>query len=180
MPAVLHLTGPVLVGADDVRAQAWVVGGRLTYAAPAGDHDVTSVPGWVLPGLVDAHSHIGLGAHGAVDEATAEQQALDDLAAGALLLRDAGSPADTRWVQGRADLPRLVRAGRHIAHQKRRAIDVEQLRMRWYAGEDQGGFDISQKRAYIREALHAVIVHPAKVGRAKFNPDLLEPVWRED
>ena len=119
MPAVLHLTGPVLVGADDVRAQAWVVGGRLTYAAPAGDHDVTSVPGWVLPGLVDAHSHIGLGAHGAVDEATAEQQALDDRAAGALLLRDAGSPADTRWVQGRADLPRLVRAGRHIARTRR-------------------------------------------------------------
>ena len=119
MAQVLHLTGPVLVAPDDVRQQAWVVGGRVTYAVPAGDHDVTTVPGWVLPGLVDAHSHIGLGAHGAVDDATAEQQALDDRAAGALLLRDAGSPADTRWVQQREDLPRLVRAGRHIARTRR-------------------------------------------------------------
>ena len=92
MAQVLHLTGPVLVGPDDVRPQAWVVGGRITYAPPTGDHDVTTVPGWVLPGLVDAHSHIGLGAHGAVDDATAEAQALADRDAGALLLRDAGSP----------------------------------------------------------------------------------------
>ncbi len=99
MAQVLHLTGPVLVGPEDVRPQAWVVGGRITYDAPAGDHDVTTVPGWVLPGLVDAHSHIGLGAQGAVDDATAEAQALADRDAGALLLRDAGSPADTRWVQ---------------------------------------------------------------------------------
>jgi imidazolonepropionase-like amidohydrolase len=119
MAQVLHLTGPVLVGAEDVRPQAWVVGGRMTYAAPVGDHDVTTVPGWVLPGLVDAHSHIGLGAHGAVDDATAEEQALADRDAGALLLRDAGSPADTRWVQEREDLPRLVRAGRHIARTRR-------------------------------------------------------------
>ena len=119
MAQVLHLTGPVLVGPDDVRPQAWVVGGRITDAVPRGDHDVTTVPGWVLPGLVDAHSHIGLGAQGAVDAATAEQQAVADRDAGALLLRDAGSPADTRWVQEREDLPRLVRAGRHIARTKR-------------------------------------------------------------
>ena len=76
MAQVLHLTGPVLVGPDDARPQAWVVGGRMTYAAPTGDHDVTTVPGWVLPGLVDAHSHIGLGAHGAVDDATADHPGL--------------------------------------------------------------------------------------------------------
>src|SRR5687768_653455 len=119
MAQVLHLTGPVLVGADDVRPEAWVVGGRMTYAAPVADHDVATVPGWVLPGLVDAHSHIGLGAQGAVDDATAEAQALADRDAGALLLRDAGSPAETRWVQEREDLPRLVRAGRHIARTRR-------------------------------------------------------------
>ncbi len=119
MAQVLHLTGPVLVGRNDVRSQAWVIGGRITYAVPSGDHDVTTVPGWVLPGLVDAHSHIGLDAHGATDDATAEAQALADREAGALLLRDAGSPADTRWVQEREDLPRLVRAGRHIARTRR-------------------------------------------------------------
>ncbi|MEO5608857.1 MAG: amidohydrolase family protein [Ornithinibacter sp.] len=119
MAQVLHLTGPVLVGPDDVREQAWVIGGRITYAAPTGDHEVSTVPGWVLPGLVDAHSHIGLDEHGGTDDATAEAQAFADRDAGALLLRDAGSPADTRWVQEREDLPRLVRAGRHIARTRR-------------------------------------------------------------
>jgi imidazolonepropionase-like amidohydrolase len=117
MTPVLHLRGPVLVGPDDVVGEAWVVGGRITHERAAGD--VTAVDGWVVPGLVDAHCHIGLDAHGAVDEATSKTQALADRDAGALLLRDAGSPADTRWVDDRLDLPRLVRAGRHIARPKR-------------------------------------------------------------
>ena len=114
---VLHLRGPVLVGPEEVRDQAWVVGGRLTYDRPAGDADV--LEGWVLPGLVDAHCHVGLGPQGAVDEATSEQQALTDRDAGALLLRDAGSAADTRWVDDRDDLPVVIRAGRHIARPQR-------------------------------------------------------------
>ncbi len=124
MAQLLHLTGPVLVGPDDIRAQAWVVGGRITYSVPPRDHDVTTVPGWVLPGLVDAHSHIGLDADGETDAVTAEAQAVADRAAGALLLRDAGSPADTRWVQDREDLPRLVRAGQHIARPRRYIRDI--------------------------------------------------------
>jgi imidazolonepropionase-like amidohydrolase len=115
--SVLRLAGPVLAGPDDVREQAWVAGGRITYDKPAGD--AQTIDGWVLPGLVDAHCHVGLGVHGAVDDATTEAQALADRDAGALLLRDAGSPVDTRWVQEREDLPRLVRAGRHLARPKR-------------------------------------------------------------
>src|SRR5688500_5717633 len=117
MSPVLHLRGPVLVGPDEEVAQAWVVDGRLTFSRPTGD--AVRVDGWVVPGRVDAHCHIGLDAHGAVDEATSEQQALADRDAGALLLRDAGSPADTRWMDDREDLPRLIRAGRHIARPKR-------------------------------------------------------------
>ena len=79
----------------------------------------TVLEGWVLPGFVDAHCHIGLGAGGAVDEATTLEQARTDLSAGTLLVRDAGSPANTRWVQQRTDLPRLIRAGRHIARSRR-------------------------------------------------------------
>ena len=111
MAQVLHLTGPVLVGPDDVRPQAWVVGGRITYAAPAGDHDVTTVAGWVLPGLVDAHSHIGLGPQGAVDDATAE-------AAGAGRPRRRGAAAARRRLARRHPLgagarrPAPPRAGR--------------------------------------------------------------------
>jgi imidazolonepropionase-like amidohydrolase len=116
---VLHIKGSVLVGPQEVRDEIWVVGGRITYDVPASGADVQTVQGWVLPGLVDAHCHIGLDAHGAVDAATAEGQALADRGAGALLLRDAGSPSDTRWIDDRPDLPRVVRAGRHIARTRR-------------------------------------------------------------
>ena len=119
MPDVLHLRGPILAGPDDVRAQAWVADGRITYAPPPGRHDVRSLEGWVVPGLVDAHCHVGLDAHGAVDRQTAEAQALQDRDHGTLLIRDAGSPADTRWIDERDDLPKIIRAGRHIARTRR-------------------------------------------------------------
>lgn len=115
----LHLTGPILVGAHDVRPEAWVLDGRITYTAPSHVGDVTAVDGWVLPGLVDAHCHVGLDTHGAVDRATSESQARADRDAGTLLIRDAGSPADTRWIDERVDLPRIIRAGRHIARPRR-------------------------------------------------------------
>ncbi|MFI6527164.1 amidohydrolase family protein [Streptomyces uncialis] len=116
---VLHVSGRVLVGPDDVRDELWVVGGRITYERPARVRDTATVRGWALPGLVDAHCHVGLDAHGPVPAATAEKQALTDRAAGALLIRDAGSPSDTRWIDDREDLPRIIRAGRHIARTRR-------------------------------------------------------------
>jgi imidazolonepropionase-like amidohydrolase len=122
MADVLHVRGPVLTGrgADDVRHGLWVVGGTVTFDQPTGaGHDVTTIDGWALPGLVDAHCHVGLDAHGAVDQATTEAQATADRDAGTLLIRDAGSPADTRWIDDRADLPKIIRAGRHIARSKR-------------------------------------------------------------
>lgn len=119
MTEVLHLRGPVLVGPQEVVSQAWVVAGRLTFTRPSGSYEGRSLEGWVVPGMVDAHCHVGLDAHGAVDDATSEEQASTDRDAGALLLRDAGSPADTRWVDEREDLPVLVRAGRHIARPRR-------------------------------------------------------------
>ncbi|MEP7035772.1 MAG: amidohydrolase family protein [Dermatophilaceae bacterium] len=117
--AVLHIKGCVLRGAQEVRDELWVTGGKVTYVAPTSGADVQTVEGWVLPGLVDAHCHVGLDKHGAVDQDTTQAQAFTDRAAGALLLRDAGSPADTRWVDDREDLPRVIRAGRHIARTRR-------------------------------------------------------------
>ena len=116
---MLHVRGQVLVGPEEVRDELWVVDGRVTYDAPSAAAEVQTVSGWVLPGLVDAHCHVGLDAHGAVDRATTEQQAVRDREAGTLLIRDAGSPADTRWVDDREDLPRIIRAGRHIARTRR-------------------------------------------------------------
>lgn len=119
--AVLHVKGRVLVGPDDdqVRDELWVVGGRISYERPPGARDVRTVEGWVLPGLVDAHCHVGLDAHGPVPEDVSEKQALTEREAGALLLRDAGSPSDTRWTDEREDLPKIIRAGRHIARTRR-------------------------------------------------------------
>ena len=93
---MLHVLGEVLTGPDEVRDELWVVGGRITFDRPSGGADVQTVRGFALPGLVDAHCHVGLGPDGAVDADTALAQALSDRDAGALLLRDAGSPTDTR------------------------------------------------------------------------------------
>ena len=117
--AVLHVKGRILVGPEDVRDELWVVDGRISYDRPVAARDVRTVSGWALPGLVDAHCHVGLGPHGPVDQDVAERQALTDREAGTLLIRDAGSPSDTRWVDDRADLPKIIRAGRHIARTRR-------------------------------------------------------------
>ncbi|WP_134738603.1 amidohydrolase family protein [Nocardioides sp. 503] len=112
---VTRFRGPVLP--DGETRDLFVVDGSVTYE-PHGGAD-TVAEGWIVPGLVDAHCHLGLDDHGAVDEATTEEQAVADRDAGALLIRDCGSAADTAWVHDREDLPRLVRAGRHIARTRR-------------------------------------------------------------
>ncbi|HET7725664.1 MAG TPA: amidohydrolase family protein [Propionibacteriaceae bacterium] len=112
----LHLHGTLLPQGET--KDVWVVGGRVTFVRPTSSRSLGRDL-WILPGLVDAHCHIGLGSQGAVDRTTAEAQALTDRDTGALLLRDAGSPADTRWVDDRADLPEIIRAGRHVARTKR-------------------------------------------------------------
>ncbi len=73
---VLHLRGRVLLGPDEERPEAWVVGGRITYVAPLARVDeAVDVAGVVLPGLVDAHCHVGLDAGGPVDRETQVEQA---------------------------------------------------------------------------------------------------------
>ncbi len=111
----MRVRGPVLP--DGEVRDLYLVDGKVTLERQPGAETVAE--GWVVPGLVDAHCHIGLDDHGAVGEAEAEEQALQDRDAGALLIRDAGSAADTRWMQQRDDLPRLIRCGRHLARTKR-------------------------------------------------------------
>ena len=113
--SALKVSGPVLP--DGEPRTFFVVDGTVTDEPQR--HAEVLASGWIVPGLVDAHCHVGLDADGGVPPATQEEQAVADRDAGALLLRDCGSPVDTRWIDERPDLPRLVRAGRHLARPKR-------------------------------------------------------------
>lgn len=123
----LHVRG-VLLPEDEPR-DLYIVDGHVSYERV--DAVATIAEGWIVPGLVDAHCHIGigLGQSGPADRDEQERQAAADLDGGALLLRDCGSPVDNRWVQQREDLPRLIRAGRHLARPRRYlrglGLDVE-------------------------------------------------------
>jgi imidazolonepropionase-like amidohydrolase len=113
----LHLRGLVLP--DDDERDLWVdADGLLRYDAVP-DAVTIGQRAFVLPGLVDAHCHVGLDEAGGVEQAEQERQIIADRDMGTLLIRDAGVPVDTRWIDERDDLPRVVRAGRHIARSKR-------------------------------------------------------------
>jgi imidazolonepropionase-like amidohydrolase len=112
----LHLAGVVLPEGE--YRDLWVVDGVIRTESVA-DAQTVATRVWLMPGLVDAHCHVGLERQGAVPADRAEQHAVAERAAGALLLRDAGSAADTRWMDQRPDLPKIIRAGRHIARPKR-------------------------------------------------------------
>jgi imidazolonepropionase-like amidohydrolase len=114
----LHLAGVVLP--EGVHRDVWVRDGRFTFE-PVPGAETVSRGGWLLPGLVDAHCHVGLGPGAAhIDDlAGLREQALADRAAGVLALRDCGSPVDTRVLDTEPDLPRIIRAGRHLAAPRR-------------------------------------------------------------
>ncbi|MGV0851093.1 amidohydrolase family protein [Mycolicibacterium phlei] len=117
----LHVRGRGLPDGEPV--EWWIVDGVLRAEPVSGAETVFGADGyggWVLPGLVDAHCHVGLGEHGVLDNLDdCVTQAEVERDAGALLLRDAGSPIDTRALADRDDLPEIIRAGRHLARPKR-------------------------------------------------------------
>ena len=116
----LHLHGVVLdetAQAGDGARDLWVdEHGVFTDGPIAG---AQTISGWILPGLVDAHCHVGIGPDGPVELAEARAQGHVDAAAGALLIRDCGAPIDTRPLDDDPAMPEIVRAGRHLARPKR-------------------------------------------------------------
>ena len=96
------------------------MGGRLTFSRPPAPRRRRRSRAGCCPGLVDAHCHVGIGPHGRVDDAV-------ERGAGARRPRRAGRcccatrarPRETRWIDEREDLPRIVRAGRHLARTRR-------------------------------------------------------------
>jgi imidazolonepropionase-like amidohydrolase len=122
----LHVKG-VLLPEDEVR-DLWLDGDRVTFDRIPGA-DTISKNGFILPGLVDAHCHIGIRPGGGPIAALAEAKSLAaiDRAAGTLAIRDAGSPFPYAELDNDPEVPRLVRAGRHVAPVRRylRGIGIE-------------------------------------------------------
>ncbi|MCI4676552.1 metal-dependent hydrolase family protein [Candidatus Mycolicibacterium alkanivorans] len=112
----LHVRGRGLPDGEPV--EWWIADGVLR-SDPVADAETVFDGGWIIPGLVDAHCHVGLGPHGEIllEEAIAQAEA--ERGVGALLLRDCGSPTDTRSLDDHHDLPRIIRAGKHLARPKR-------------------------------------------------------------
>lgn len=195
MAGIIEFTGTVLTGPDEERQGLWSVDGRLTFRRPAAAPDVV-LDGWVLPGFVDAHCHIGLGPAGAVPDDVVEEQARTDRDAGTLLVRDAGAVSDTRWLQQRDDMPRLIRAGRHIARSRRYLRDfavevepgglVEAVRKQARAGDgwvklvgdwidrDVGDLAPSFPDAVVLDAVRAAHDEGARVTAHCFGEDTLD------
>jgi len=112
---MFHIRGVVLP--DGREQDVWTDGDRISLTPVDG---ATTLDGaFVLPGLVDAHCHPGIGVDGPVTLDEAAAQATADRDAGTLLIRDCGVPIDIRPLQERVELPRIIRSGRHIALPKR-------------------------------------------------------------
>ncbi|WP_249714539.1 amidohydrolase family protein [Rhizomonospora bruguierae] len=123
MAEALHVRG-VLLPDDEVR-DVWLVGDRVTFEPVPGATTLVD-GGFILPGLVDAHCHIGIARGGTpiTSVAQAKRLAVLDREAGVLAIRDAGSPIPYPELDGDPDVPRLVRAGRHVAPVKRYLRDI--------------------------------------------------------
>ncbi|HEX5542146.1 MAG TPA: amidohydrolase family protein [Micromonospora sp.] len=118
-----HIRGVVLP--DDEVRDLWLVGDRVSTTPVPGATTVSS-GGFILPGLVDAHCHIGIAPGGAPVESLdqARELAALDRDAGVLAIRDAGSPYPYPELDDDPDVPRLARAGRHVAPPRRYLRDI--------------------------------------------------------
>ncbi|MGI8647123.1 MAG: amidohydrolase family protein [Mycobacteriales bacterium] len=113
----LHVRGVVLP--EEVERDIWITGDHLSFERVP-DAITIADRGWIIPGLVDAHCHIGIGPNGPIsDIASARELAIQDRDAGVLAIRDAGSPIEYAELDHDPRLPRLVRAGQHLAPPKR-------------------------------------------------------------
>ena len=168
--SALRFRGPVLP--DGEVRDLYVVDGRVTYEPVASAELVAE--GWIVPGLVDAHCHIGLDENGAVPEDVQEKQAMADRDAGALLLRDCGSAADTAWIHDRnyaheiepVDLPA------YVAQEAQRGDGWVKLVGDWIE-RDAGDLTPSWTRESLDAAMKAAHEHGARVTAHVFGEDAL-------
>lgn len=88
-----------------------------------GDEETAPSVGFIVPGMVDTHCHIGYSATGSVSESEMAEQARATLASGVTVVRDCGVPLDNSPA-ARATGLHLIRCGRHVARPKRYMRDL--------------------------------------------------------
>ncbi|MBD1321663.1 amidohydrolase family protein [Gordonia hankookensis] len=103
---------------SDEQIDLWVVGDTITREPVASARTVLD-GGWIIPGLVDAHNHVGIAPGLGVTIDRAREYAKADARAGTLLIREVGSPLDTHPLDDDPACPRFIRSGKHIARPKR-------------------------------------------------------------
>ncbi len=111
---VLHVRGTVLPEREE--RSLWVDGGVLREDPVAGA-DTVADGGWLLPGLVDVHTHPGAEKPGdPFDESVLRADLAEHAAAGVLLIRAPGSAARIPgWAHDADGLPRVRSAGPWLA-----------------------------------------------------------------
>jgi len=114
--AALHIRGVMLP--EGTQKDLFVVDGRITFTPPLSATTVLD-GGYVIPGLVDAHAHLGLASPAppnAAPEQHVKASARAHLDAGVLLVREPGGPDRVSTGIGVRDgLPRIITAGRFLA-----------------------------------------------------------------
>ena len=110
----LHVRGVVLP--DDEERDLYVAGDRITLERLAGAETVVD-GGWLVPGLVDVHTHPGAEEPGdPLDEGLLRQHGRQHVEAGVTLLRVPGSAARLpAWFGHDGQLPRVYGAGPWLA-----------------------------------------------------------------
>lgn len=110
---VLRIRGCALPGGDPV--DLFADGDRWT-SEPVPCAELVA-EGWLLPGLVDAHTHPGAEAPGKpLDEAVLREDLREHVAAGVTMIRSPGLAGDPPgWFGRDDDVPRAVHAGPWIA-----------------------------------------------------------------
>ncbi|HYK97141.1 MAG TPA: amidohydrolase family protein [Candidatus Acidoferrales bacterium] len=130
----LHVRGRVLPGGRV--GDVFVVDGRFTFA-PQPDARTLITDAYLIPGLVDAHAHLGMASpapRNATPRQRSEASAAAHLHAGVLVVREPGGPDRASSEIGPArGLPRVQTAGRFLAPPGRyfpglpREIPMEEL-----------------------------------------------------
>src|SRR5450755_797259 len=111
---VLHVRGTVLPEREE--RSLWIGGGVLRED-PVPDAETVADGGWLLPGLVDVHTHPGAVQLGdPFDESVLRTDLAEHAAAGVLLVRTPGSAARIPgWAHDAEGLPRVRSAGPWLA-----------------------------------------------------------------